>query len=186
MSSTPGGGAPFKEQVIAPMPRLLTSIFASSTAETVPSEEDITQLRKEVDDFIVVTRKQSARYQNHIDSLMARQGPETARRREVQKNNAVKHAAKAASKKLDEIAAGPASRYPANARLEPSVLMAYLDSDSESDVPLRKKRKLDDTSRASTPRLATPKGTLSHLSLLHLPFSVADPPLRPNQSVAFC
>lgn len=32
-----------------------------------------------------------------------------------------------------------------------------LDSGSESDVPLRKKRKLDDVSRASTPQLSTPK-----------------------------
>lgn len=116
MSSTPGG-APFKEQVIAPLPKLLTSIFASSTAETVPSEEDITQLRKEVDDFIVVTRRQSARYQNHIDSLMARQGPETVRRREVQKNNAAQHAAKAASKHEERIAGPHSPRYPANARL---------------------------------------------------------------------
>src|SRR5271163_5001529 len=35
-----------------------------------------------------------------------------------------------------------------------------VDSGSESDVPLRKKRKLDDNSRASTPRLSTPKGIL--------------------------
>jgi hypothetical protein len=36
-----------------------------------------------------------------------------------------------------------------------------LDSGSESDVPLRKKRKFDESSRASTPRLATtPKGML--------------------------
>jgi hypothetical protein len=172
MSSTPGG-APFKEQVIAPMPRLFSSIFTSSTAETVPSEEDITQLRKEVDDFIVVTRKQSARYQNHIDSLMARQGPETARRREVQKNNAAQHAAKAASKPEDGTAGPhsaplPCQRAPGGS----SILTRYLDSDSESDVPLRKKRKLDDTSRASTPRLSTPKGTYSFLSFTS-PFPLA-------------
>jgi hypothetical protein len=34
------------------------------------------------------------------------------------------------------------------------------ESGSESDVPLRKKRKLDDSSRASTPLISTPKGII--------------------------
>jgi hypothetical protein len=34
------------------------------------------------------------------------------------------------------------------------------ESGSESDVPLRKKRKLDDSPRASTPLISTPKGII--------------------------
>lgn len=42
------------------------------------------------------------------------------------------------------------------------------DSGSESDVPLRKKRKLDDASRASTPQLSTPKRILIFFYFLYL------------------
>src|SRR5579862_5316145 len=41
-----------------------------------------------------------------------------------------------------------------------------VDSGSESDVPLRKKRKIDDASRASTPQLSTPKCTTAFTSVL--------------------
>jgi hypothetical protein len=40
-----------------------------------------------------------------------------------------------------------------------------LESGSESDVPLRKKRKLDEASRASTPQLSTPKRIINPYSL---------------------
>lgn len=102
MSSTPGG-VPFKEHSVSSIPRLLGSIVASSAADTLPSEEDITQLRKEVDDFYTATRKQANRYQRDLETLSSRHGTaDQARRRDIQKNNAAQTAA-AATKHDDGI-----------------------------------------------------------------------------------
>ena|SRR5579859_1249631 len=50
------------------------------------------------------------------------------------------------------------SSFPGQQRSGLILVSVVVDSGSESDVPLKKRRKLDDTSRASTPRISTPKG----------------------------
>jgi hypothetical protein len=138
MSSTPTG--PLRDYVVGVIPPLLGNIVGSSS-ETLPSEADIDRLRKEVDDFYLATRKQAGRYQKDLSSLVARHGTsDQARRRDAQKIAA----------KQDE---GERPLFPST---QPCVNNAP-ESESESDVPLRKKRKLDDTSRASTPLISTPK-----------------------------
>jgi len=98
MSSTPGGVS-FKDHSASIIPRLLASILASSAADTLPSEEEIAQLRKDVDDFYTATRKQANRYQRDLETLSSRHGTaDQARRRDVQKNSAAQIAAAAASK----------------------------------------------------------------------------------------
>jgi len=85
MSSTPGGLS-FKEHNVANLPHLLSAIV-SATADTLPTEADIDRLRKEVDDFYAVTRKQANRYQRDLESLVSRHGTaDQARRRDVQKS----------------------------------------------------------------------------------------------------
>src|ERR1700738_518036 len=131
MSSTPTG--PLREYLVAVIPPLLSNIVGSSS-EALPSEADIDRLRKEVDDFYLATRKQAGRYQKDLSSLVARHGTsDQARRRDAQRIAA----------KQDE---GEPPLFPS----QPDVNNAP-ESESESDVPLRKKRKLDDSSRASTP-----------------------------------
>ena len=140
MSSTPSGTS-FKEHSVGVVPPLLTSIITSSS-DTLPTEAEIDRLRKEVDDFYGLTRKQANRYQKDLETLFSRHGTaDQARRRDAQKT---------AAKQVEE---GKPFLLPC----QPIVNNAT-ESGSESDVPLRKKRKLEDTSRASTPRLATPKG----------------------------
>src|SRR5271155_5082126 len=152
MSSTPGGLS-FKEHNIANLPQLLTTIVSSS-ADSLPTEPEIDRLRKEVDDFYAATRKQANRYQRDLESLVSRHGTaDQARRRDVQKSTAV------ASARQEE----GNTCFRANG----GVTDGCVDSGSDSDLPLRKKRKYDDTSRASTPRLSTPKG-ISHYSMYRL------------------
>ena len=157
MSSTPGGVS-FKDHLPSSIPPLLASFVGSSAADTLPLEEEITQLRKEVDDYYSATRKQANRYQRDLETLSSRHGTaDQARRREMQKNSAAQIAAAAASKPEE----GITPRCPANAHRTHLTLAVVVESSSESDVPLRKKRKLDDASVASTPRLSTPKGMQS-------------------------
>jgi hypothetical protein len=137
MSSTPSGIS-FKDHGVGVIPPLLSNIVSAS-ADTLPTEADIGQLKKEVDDFYAAIRKQANRYQRDLDTLSSRHGTaDQARRRDVQKSTAKHEEGKTIS------------LFPC----QPSIT----DSGSESDVPLRKKRKLEDNSRASTPRLFTPKG----------------------------
>jgi hypothetical protein len=87
MSSTPSGPS-FREHVVGAVPSLLASIVNSS-ADILPTEPDIDRLRKEVDDFYTLTRKQATRYQRDLDSLASRHGTaDQARRRDVQKTSA--------------------------------------------------------------------------------------------------
>ena len=114
MSSAPGGVS-FKEHSASSIPRPLALILASSAADTLPSEEDITQLKKEVDDFYTAIRRQANRYQRDLETLSSRHGTaDQARRRDVQKNTAAQIAAAAASKHEEGINIPPV-RYPANA-----------------------------------------------------------------------
>lgn len=59
---------------------------------------------------------------------------------------------------------GGIPRYLVNGNGLGLIWVVTIDSGSESDVPLKKRRKLDDTSRASTPRLSTPKGTTTKIT----------------------
>src|SRR5436190_19334116 len=87
MSSIPGGLS-FKEHAVGGIPSLLHNII-SSAADTVPTEADIDRLKKEVDDFYAVTRKQANRYQRDLETLASRHGTaDQARRRDVQKSTA--------------------------------------------------------------------------------------------------
>jgi hypothetical protein len=84
MTSTPSG-PPLREYVVGVIPPALTNIVNSSS-ETLPSEAEIDRLRKEVEDFYTVIRKQAGRYQKDYESLVARHGTsEQARRRDVLK-----------------------------------------------------------------------------------------------------
>lgn len=85
MSSTPGGIS-FKEHNVSNLPTLLSTIVSSS-ADSLPTEAEIDRLKKEVDDFYAVTRKQANRYQRDLESLASRHGTaDQARRRDVQKS----------------------------------------------------------------------------------------------------
>lgn len=89
MSSTPGGIS-FKDHIVGGLPQLLSNIITSS-ADNLPTEADIDKLKKEVDDFYNVTRKQASRYQKDLENLSSRHGTaDQARRRDVQKS-ATKH-----------------------------------------------------------------------------------------------
>jgi hypothetical protein len=159
MSSTPSGSS-FKDHSIGSIPALLASIINSSS-DILPSEPDIDRLRKEVDDFYNVTRKQANRYQKDLETLSSRHGTaDQARRRDAQKSAKIEEG----TFPLPPPSAEQYFPFPG----QPvgflgvgllTFVLEVIDSGSESDVPLRKKRKLDDSSRASTPRLATPKGT---------------------------
>jgi|SRR5579859_2803287 len=154
MSSTPSGPS-FKDHVVGDIPQLLASIINTSP-DIIPSEADIDRLRKEVDDFYNITRKQANRYQKDLETLSSRHGTaDQARRRDAQKSAKQEES-------INQLPPHPLlhSRIPrflVNRRTD--LRVGLIDSGSESDVPLRKKRKLDDTSRASTPRLSTPKST---------------------------
>ena len=151
MSSTPSG-LTFKEHVVGPVPSLLSSIVSASS-DNLPTEGEIDRLRKEVDDLHSITRKQANRYQRDLETLFSRHGTaDQARRRDAQKS---------AAATVDE---GEPHHPPFFFVTLPTEFtnqnVCVTDSGSESDVPLRKKRKLDDASRASTPQLSTPKRIL--------------------------
>lgn len=87
MSSTPSGTS-FKEHSVGVVPPLLTSII-NSASDTLPTEAEIDRLRKEVDDFYALTRKQANRYQKDLETLGSRHGTaDQARRRDAQKTAA--------------------------------------------------------------------------------------------------
>lgn len=87
MSSTPSGTS-FKEYSVGVLPPLLTNIINSSS-DTLPTEAEIDRLRKEVDDFLALTRKQANRYQKDLETLSSRHGTaDQARRRDAQKTAA--------------------------------------------------------------------------------------------------
>jgi hypothetical protein len=89
MSSTPSGTS-FKEHSVGVVPPLLTSIITSSS-DTLPTEAEIDRLRKEVDDFYALTRKQANRYQKDLETLGSRHGTaDQARRRDAAQKTAAK------------------------------------------------------------------------------------------------
>jgi hypothetical protein len=142
----------FKDHVVGALPPLLATIISSSTFEALPAESDIDRLKKEVEEFSVATRKQAGRYQKDLENLVSKHGTaDQARRRDVQKTPARRDEGEPASQPYIHLLEPLNSITSAN-------IAILIDSSSESDVPLRRKRKLDDSSRASTPRLATPKG----------------------------